>query len=81
MTTQDKSFNSQQPTLIHTSLLLELPSFGIARIFLDSLIVICFFIFQGRTKNAQFVINSLRNNTFELADRLLGIFKTDNCTN
>ncbi|KAI9143819.1 P-loop containing nucleoside triphosphate hydrolase protein [Paraphysoderma sedebokerense] len=35
---------------------------------------------KNRTKNAQFVIISLRNNMFELADRLVGIYKTDNCT-
>ena len=35
---------------------------------------------QDRTKNAQFVIISLRNNMFELADRLVGIYKTDNAT-
>ncbi|XP_074632839.1 uncharacterized protein LOC141891746 [Acropora palmata] len=34
---------------------------------------------KERTKDAQFVIISLRNNMFELADRLVGIFKTDNC--
>ncbi|KAL0090797.1 RecF/RecN/SMC N terminal domain-containing protein [Phycomyces blakesleeanus] len=33
-----------------------------------------------RTKNAQFVIISLRNNMFELADRLVGIYKTQDCT-
>lgn len=33
-----------------------------------------------RTKDAQFVIISLRNNMFELADRLVGIYKTSNCT-
>ncbi|KAG0183387.1 hypothetical protein DFQ29_005763 [Apophysomyces sp. BC1021] len=33
-----------------------------------------------RTKNAQFVIISLRNNMFELADRLVGIYKTLDCT-
>jgi structural maintenance of chromosome 4 len=33
-----------------------------------------------RTKNAQFVIISLRNNMFELADRLVGIYKTSHCT-
>ena len=38
------------------------------------------FHFQERTKNAQFIIISLRNNMFELADRLVGIYKTDNCT-
>ena len=38
------------------------------------------FWFQERTKNAQFIIISLRNNMFELADRLVGIYKTDNCT-
>nr|GEV24983.1 structural maintenance of chromosomes protein 4 [Tanacetum cinerariifolium] len=32
------------------------------------------------TKDAQFIIISLRNNMFELADRLVGIYKTDNCT-
>jgi structural maintenance of chromosome 4 len=35
---------------------------------------------KERTRNAQFVIISLRNNMFELADRLVGIYKTDNCT-
>lgn len=35
---------------------------------------------KERTKNAQFVVISLRNNMFELADRLVGIYKTDNCT-
>ncbi|CAB4004811.1 structural maintenance of chromosomes 4-like [Paramuricea clavata] len=35
---------------------------------------------KERTKNAQFIIISLRNNMFELADRLVGIFKTDDCT-
>lgn len=37
-------------------------------------------LLQERTKNAQFIIISLRNNMFELADRLVGIFKTDNMT-
>ncbi|KAI1316603.1 hypothetical protein EDD11_009728 [Mortierella claussenii] len=32
------------------------------------------------TKNAQFVIISLRNNMFELAEHLVGIYKTDNKT-
>ena len=35
---------------------------------------------KDRTKNAQFIIISLRNNMFELADRLVGIFKTFNCS-
>ena len=35
---------------------------------------------KERTRDAQFVIISLRNNMFELADRLVGIYKTDNCT-
>lgn len=35
---------------------------------------------QERTKNAQFIIISLRNNMFELADRLVGIYKTNNTT-
>ena len=35
---------------------------------------------KERTRNAQFVIISLRNNMFELADRLVGIYKTNNCT-
>jgi len=35
---------------------------------------------KERTKNAQFVIISLRNNMFELADRLVGIYKTNDCT-
>lgn len=35
---------------------------------------------KERTKNAQFIIISLRDNMFELADRLVGIYKTDNCS-
>lgn len=35
---------------------------------------------KDRTKNAQFIIISLRNNMFELADRLVGIYKTHNST-
>ena len=35
---------------------------------------------KERTKNAQFIIISLRNNMFELADRLVGIYKTHHCT-
>ena len=35
---------------------------------------------KERTKNAQFVIISLRNNMFELADRLVGIYKTNDTT-
>ena len=31
---------------------------------------------KERTRNAQFIIISLRNNMFELADRLVGIYKT-----
>ena len=32
---------------------------------------------KQRTRNAQFVIISLRNNMFEMADRLVGIYKVD----
>ncbi|CBI22206.3 hypothetical protein VitviT2T_022629 [Vitis vinifera] len=35
---------------------------------------------KDRTNDAQFIIISLRNNMFELVDRLVGIYKTDNCT-
>ncbi|RLU17701.1 hypothetical protein DMN91_009937 [Ooceraea biroi] len=35
---------------------------------------------KERTKNAQFIIISLRSNMFELADYLVGIYKTFNCT-
>ena len=35
---------------------------------------------KERTKNAQFIIISLRNNMFELADRLVGIYKTNNAS-
>jgi hypothetical protein len=38
------------------------------------------FFFKERTKNAQFIIISLRNNMFELCDRLFGIYKVKNCT-
>ncbi|KAL6067100.1 Structural maintenance of chromosomes protein 4 [Balamuthia mandrillaris] len=35
---------------------------------------------KDRTKDAQFLIVSLRNNMFEMADRMVGIYKTNNCT-
>uniref|UniRef100_A0A183UUA5 Structural maintenance of chromosomes protein n=1 Tax=Toxocara canis TaxID=6265 RepID=A0A183UUA5_TOXCA len=35
---------------------------------------------KDRTKNAQFIIISLRSNMFELGDRLVGIYKTFDCT-
>ena len=35
---------------------------------------------KDRTKNTQFIIISLRNNMYELANRLVGIYKVDNCT-
>jgi len=35
---------------------------------------------QERTQNAQFIIISLRNNMFELSNRLVGIYKTFNTT-
>lgn len=35
---------------------------------------------KDRTKNAQFIIISLRSNMFELADCLTGIYKVDDCT-
>jgi len=37
-------------------------------------------VFQDRTKNAQFIVISLRNNMYELCNRLVGIYKTHNCT-
>ncbi|CAI4046012.1 hypothetical protein SKDZ_12G1360 [Saccharomyces kudriavzevii ZP591] len=35
---------------------------------------------KERTKNAQFIVISLRNNMFELAQQLIGIYKRDNRT-
>ncbi|XP_046393575.1 structural maintenance of chromosomes protein 4 [Ischnura elegans] len=35
---------------------------------------------KERTRNTQFIIISLRSNMFELSDRLVGIYKTNNCT-
>jgi structural maintenance of chromosome 4 len=35
---------------------------------------------KERTKNAQFIIISLRNEMFEMADRLVGIYKTNEMT-
>jgi len=35
---------------------------------------------KERTKNAQFIIISLRNYMFELADHLVGIYKTSDCS-
>ena len=35
---------------------------------------------KERTRGAQFIIISLRNDMFELADRLVGVYKTHNAT-
>lgn len=35
---------------------------------------------KQQTKNAQFIVISLRNNMFDLANRLVGIYKTFNCS-
>lgn len=35
---------------------------------------------KDRTKDAQFIVISLRNNMFELAERLVGIYKNENMT-
>lgn len=35
---------------------------------------------KERTKNAQFIVISLRNNMFELAQQLVGIYKVNNKT-
>ena len=35
---------------------------------------------KERTKNAQFIVISLRNNMFELAYRLIGIYKVNHMT-
>ena len=35
---------------------------------------------KSRTKNAQFIVISLRNNMFELAESLIGIYKVNNMT-
>lgn len=37
-------------------------------------------LIKERTRGAQFIIISLRNNMFELASRLVGVYKTANCT-
>lgn len=42
--------------------------------------LVLFLFLQEQTKNAQFIIISLRNNMFEIADRLIGIYKTHNTT-
>ena len=44
------------------------------------MLIYSIFFLKERTRNAQFIIISLRNNMFELADRLVGIYKTDNGT-
>lgn len=37
-------------------------------------------LIKERTKGAQFIVISLRNNMFELASRLVGIYKTNGQT-
>jgi structural maintenance of chromosome 4 len=35
---------------------------------------------RDRARNGQFIIISLRNNMFDLANRLVGVYKTDNAS-
>ena len=35
---------------------------------------------KEQSQECQFIIVSLRNNTFEVADRLVGVYKVDNCS-
>ena len=37
-------------------------------------------LIKERTRGAQFIIISLRNNMFELSSRLVGVYKTNHCT-
>ncbi|XP_078734648.1 structural maintenance of chromosomes protein 4 isoform X1 [Lampetra fluviatilis] len=41
--------------------------------------IVALYVYE-QTKNAQFIIISLRNNMFEMSDRLIGIYKTNNTT-
>uniref|UniRef100_UPI00358E3385 structural maintenance of chromosomes protein 4 isoform X2 n=1 Tax=Myxine glutinosa TaxID=7769 RepID=UPI00358E3385 len=41
--------------------------------------IVALYVYE-QTKNAQFIIISLRNNMFEMADRLIGIYKTSSTT-
>ncbi|XP_044535971.1 structural maintenance of chromosomes protein 4-like [Gracilinanus agilis] len=41
--------------------------------------IVAYYIYKQK-KDAQFIIISLRNNMFEIADRLIGIYKTHNIT-
>ncbi|NXU55426.1 SMC4 protein, partial [Turnix velox] len=42
--------------------------------------IVAFYIYEHLTKSAQFIIISLRENMFEIADRLVGIYKTHNAS-
>lgn len=46
----------------------------------DSQVSIVAGYIKERTKNAQFIVISLRNNMFELAERLIGIYKVNHMT-
>lgn len=54
-------------------------SYNYEKVIVSSLLSLSFLL-QERTKNAQFIIISLRSQMFELADRLVGIYKTYNAT-
>lgn len=42
--------------------------------------IVIYFFLKESTKNAQFIVISLRENMFQLADHLVGIYKTNNRT-
>ena len=52
-------------------------SSGIADVLSLQVSIVAAYI-KERTKNAQFIVISLRNNMFELASRLVGVYKTNN---
>lgn len=54
-------------------------NYNLKQLKINSQIFLLFYS-QERTKNAQFIIISLRSNMFELADYLVGIYKVSDCT-
>ena len=49
------------------------------RILINQVSIVANYI-KERTKNAQFIVISLRNNMFELAARLVGVYKVNHMT-
>merc|ERR1719421_527358 len=72
---QIQNLSGGEKTLSSLALVFALHHYKPTPLYFRNVSIIANYI-KDRTKNAQFIIISLRNHMFECADRLMGIYKT-----